>query len=273
MTRSVSQTVFSPWLSPVRAVSTTNIAATYNNGPSNNGVGATLTVAASSLTVDGVALAQGDRVLLLGQTTSYQNGVYVVQLIASSVVLQRSDDQQNIEQLKPGQNLFVGAGTANGGAYFTLCEPIPQAIGVDSFVWKLAADLVASVAVTATEFNGMYAAPKLLVPAPGANKLLVVDRVELVMTYGSAAYASGGVVAVQWDSTINGAGVIASTTVAAAAFQATASNTFLMNGGVVTAPFATTVNKGLYLSNITGAFTTGDSPFVVKVHYHVVATA
>ena len=144
-------------------------------------------------------------------------------------------------------------------------------------VWSLSAysasSLSASIAVSAADFNGMYAAPKLLVAAPGANTLLVLDSLSLVMTYGAANYAAGGVAAVQWDSTINGAGVIASTTLAAATFQAAASTTFQFNRGVVPAPFTTTVNKGLYLSNITGAFTTGDSPMVANIQYHVVATA
>lgn len=143
--------------------------------------------------------------------------------------------------------------------------------------WSLtayaASSLSASVAISAAQFNGMYAAPKLLVAAPGANKLLVLDSLSLVMTYGSANYAAGGVAAVQWDATANGAGVIASTTLAAATFQAAASTTFQFNRGVVPAPFTTTVNKGLYLSNITGAFTTGDSPMVANIQYHVVATA
>ena len=131
----------------------------------------------------------------------------------------------------------------------------------------------ASVAITAAEFNGMYATPKLLVAAGGANTLLVVDRVELVMTYVSANYAAGGVAAVQYDSTANGAGVLATTTIAAAAFQAAASTAFAFNQGAVAAPFTTCVNKGLYLSNLTAAFTTGDSTFVAKVWYKVIATA
>lgn len=131
----------------------------------------------------------------------------------------------------------------------------------------------AQVAVTAAEFNGAYAAPKLLVAAPGANYQIVLDNVSLVMTYDSAAFASGGVTAIQYDSTANGAGVIASTTLAAAAFQATASTVFTFNRGVVAQPFTTTVNKGLYLSNITGAFTTGDSDFIAHVNYHVIKVA
>ncbi len=133
--------------------------------------------------------------------------------------------------------------------------------------------LVASVAVTAAQFNGMYAAPKLLIAAPGANKLIVVDRMELIMTYVSANYAAGGIVAAQYDSTVHGAGVLATNSEAAADFQAAASTTFVFNGSTVLAPFSTSVNKGLYLSNATGAFTTGDSTFVCKIHYRIVATA
>lgn len=129
-----------------------------------------------------------------------------------------------------------------------------------------------TVAITAAEFNGMYAAPKLLVAAGGANTLLVLDKVDLLMTYVSANYAAGGVVAVQYDSTANGAGVIASTTLSAATFQAAASTGFMFNTGVVPQTFSTCVNKGLYLSNITGAFTTGDSTFVAHIWYKLIPT-
>lgn len=139
---------------------------------------------------------------------------------------------------------------------------------------KLAAAVLqyAAVVVSAADFNGMYAAPKQLVAAAGANTLLVLDRMELLMTYNSAAFAAGGVAAVQYDSTANGAGVIASTTRVAADFQAVASTAWAFNQGAVAAPFSTTVNKGLYLSNITGAFTTGDSDMVAHVWYKVIPT-
>lgn len=128
------------------------------------------------------------------------------------------------------------------------------------------------VTLSAAQFNGMYAAPVQLVAAPGANTLLVLDKLVLEMTFVSADYAAGGVVAVQYDSTADGAGVIASTTLAAATFFAAASTTFTFGGGVVALPFTTTVNKGLYLSNVTQPFTTGDSTFTAKVWYKIVPT-
>lgn len=132
--------------------------------------------------------------------------------------------------------------------------------------------IYATVAITAAEFNGMYAAPKLLLAAPGANKLILVDKMALAMTFVSADYAAGGVVAGQYDSTVHGAGVLATATEAASDFFAAASTTFRLTGSTAIAPFSTSVNKGLYLSNATGAFTTGDSTFVAHIWYRIVAT-
>ena len=136
MTTTFSQTVFSPWLTPVRLVSVANISGTYYNGPSNNGVGATFTIAASSLTIDSVVCQVGDRVLLQTQTNTYEQGIYVVKTIASTVVLERSDDQQNIEQLKAGEYVAVGAGSLRAGNFYTLVEPLPQFIGIDAIVYN-----------------------------------------------------------------------------------------------------------------------------------------
>jgi len=133
-------------------------------------------------------------------------------------------------------------------------------------------DQYVTVPITAVEFNGMYAAPKILVAAGGANTLLVLKKVQLLMTYNSAAYENGGVAAVQYDVTANGAGVIASTTLAAATFFATASTGWNFNAGVVAETFSTCVNKSLSLSNITGAFTTGNSPMVAHVWYSRIST-
>ncbi len=136
MTTSLGQTVFSPWLTPVRLASTSNIAGTYYNGPNNNGVGATLTIAASSLTIDSVVCAVGDRVLLQTQTATLEQGIYVVLSIGTTVVLQRSFDQQSLEQLKAGENVAVGAGSVNAGNFYTLVEPLPLTIGVNAMVYN-----------------------------------------------------------------------------------------------------------------------------------------
>lgn len=133
--------------------------------------------------------------------------------------------------------------------------------------------IYASVAISAAEFNGMYATPKQLIAAPGANKMIIVNQMALVMTFVSAQYAAGGVVAAQYDSTAHGAGVLATASEAAADFTgAAASTTFRQLMSTAVAPFSTTVNKGIYLSNDTGAFTTGDSTFVAQIWYSIISS-
>ena len=150
--------------------------------------------------------------------------------------------------------------------------------GVITLVPVVQSNGFVSVAITAAQFNGMYAAPKLLVAAPGSNNMIIVNSMQLVMTYGSAAFANGGVVAAQYDSTADGAGVLATNSEAAADFFATASNVFnfISSAGdtVGALPFSTCANKGIYLSNATAPFITGTgSSFVAKVNYSVIATA
>jgi hypothetical protein len=131
----------------------------------------------------------------------------------------------------------------------------------------------ARVAMTAAQWNGMYAAPFLLVAAPGANKINIVEQIVLGMTFVSAAYAAGGVVGAQYGNTVHGAGSPASSTEAAADFFAAASTVFRLGSGLGTgAAFTNGVNAGIYLSNLTGAFTTGDGTWIVDVYYRTVAT-
>lgn len=165
-------------------------------------------------------------------------------------------------------------GNPTGGATEVSEITLGNALGFSSTTLRVLPTVInyAAVAISASDFNGMYATPKLLVAAGGANTQLILDKCVLAMTYNSAAYAAGGTAAIQWDSTANGAGVIASTTLANTTFQGTVSASFFMNGGVVSAPWSTTVNKGLYLSNISAAYTTGDSAMVAHVWYKVIPT-
>jgi hypothetical protein len=139
MTTTITQAVLYQQLTSCRVVSTTNLTANYANG--SQGVGATLinsgTLAA--LVIDGVTLNQNDRVLISGQTSAFQNGIYLVVntgSIAGAWVLMRSDDFQNIEQMKTGWFLSIEAGTINAGIMFVVVEPLPGAVGVDPINFK-----------------------------------------------------------------------------------------------------------------------------------------
>jgi hypothetical protein len=134
MTLSFRPFVFNPTLTPCRVVSPGNLAGSYFNGQTNNGVGATLTsTTAGALVIDSVTLNMGDRVLLSFQTADTQNGIYTVTNPGSasiSWILTRAQDFQNIEQLQAGQYVSIAAGTVGGGGIWTLIEPLPEQFGL-----------------------------------------------------------------------------------------------------------------------------------------------
>jgi hypothetical protein len=100
----------------VVAATTVNLAATYDNGAS--GVGATLTYASAITTLDGVALTDGDRILVKNQSTASQNGIYVR---TSSTVWTRAVDADTASEITGGTFVFVEQGTdnADNGYVFT----------------------------------------------------------------------------------------------------------------------------------------------------------
>lgn len=133
MTSTVEALNGSQQLAAVRLVAATNQSGTYFNGPLNNGVQATFTYATGVLTIDSVVANLNDYILLAGQSSAYQNGVYQVTTagaVGVTAVLQRRGDFQCIEQIRIGHYVPVGAGTVYGGSMWTVIEPKPAAIGV-----------------------------------------------------------------------------------------------------------------------------------------------
>ncbi len=130
-----------PILTPCRLAATVNVAGVYFNGPTNNGVKATLTVTAGVLTIDGVIVLLGDRVLLQNQTNAFENGIYICTVqgaLGVSAILQRADDYQNIEQIRAGQSVNIGAGLTNAGSIWVTIEPLPAHLGIDALTFAAA---------------------------------------------------------------------------------------------------------------------------------------
>jgi hypothetical protein len=119
---------------PVRLESPTALVAVYNqpNG-AGNGVGATLTNSGTqvTLTVDGVATANTNRILIYAQANAVQNGIYVVSNIGSNAtnwVLTRSTDADSYgvsgsNVLGEGSAVFVQAGNTGAGETYVCNTP------------------------------------------------------------------------------------------------------------------------------------------------------
>lgn len=232
---SFQQFLISPWLTPVRVVSTSNVSGTYVNGPLNNGVGATLTIAASSLTIDSVVMVVGDRLLLSAQTAANENGIYVVNSIGATVVLQRSADMQCIEQMKIGQYVTVGAGTVNAGGAFVLVEPIPAIFGVSDQVWE------SNVAVGAVTFSGGASTANALAVFSDTAGNLKAQTTTATLGFGLTA-ATGNITASTGNFIAGSSGNAGGLTM----FPPTAANgTFILAPVNAGGAFNTTISNGV----------------------------
>jgi len=136
-------------------------------------------------------------------------------------------------------------------------------------VWG-SSQLEETVNLTAAQLIAMYATPVAVV-APVAGKAIFVDSVDFVMTRTSTAFTGGGVVAVQYDSTANGAGTATTATIAATVVTGAAGTTYTYRIPVVQSDIASAsiANIGLYISNQTAAFAAGTGTAVLKVRYHL----
>ena len=134
-------------LAAVLAASTVALTATYANGAL--GVGATLTNsgAMAALTLDGVTLAAGNRVLIWNQAAQAQNGIYTVTTVGSGAVnwvLTRATDYDQAAEIAQGQVVMVQEGTLYGGKSFQQIAPGPFTMGTTSIIFALFSSSVAN---------------------------------------------------------------------------------------------------------------------------------
>ena len=107
----------SDWKDSVRVASTGNL-----------NLAATL----AGVTVDGVTLALGDRVLAKNQTTGSENGIYQGAL----GVWARTPDANTSALVTPGATVYVEEGTANGQSVWTLTNTGTVTLGTTSLTFS-----------------------------------------------------------------------------------------------------------------------------------------
>jgi len=164
---------------------------TYNNGTS--GVGATLTATANgALSVDGVAVATNDRILVKNQASGSQNGIYVVTATGSAgtpFILTRATDYDTsgtgTNEIDQGDFVLILAGTAYANTSWVQQTALPITVGTTAIVWvQFGAPLtytagtglnespsytfnIANTGVTAATYGSASQVPVLAVNAQG----------------------------------------------------------------------------------------------------------
>lgn len=109
----LSQVAGQKWKQPVQAATTTNVDL------------------ADEQTIDGVALVEGDRVLVKNQTDASDNGIYVV---VDGGPWVRADDANTGDEITRA-TVLVTSGTANSGDTYTQVSTITT-IGTDDQSWQ-----------------------------------------------------------------------------------------------------------------------------------------
>lgn len=91
---------------------------------------------AGAQTIDGVALADGDRIALVSQTSAIENGVYDYDFTAGNFTLTRASDFDDSpgSEVRQGSTFDVLEGTVNGAKRFLLTTFNPV-VGTDSLIF------------------------------------------------------------------------------------------------------------------------------------------
>jgi len=145
---------------------------------------AAFTVAA----VDGLTYVAGERILLKNQTTTSQNGIYVVGTVTGGVApLTRALDADGEDEVVPGLMVHVSAGTVGIDSWFFLTSNAPITVGTTALVFlevpsyadlagtggaALVGILDTAALITATETEGALA--EIFAKFPGITKLQIV---------------------------------------------------------------------------------------------------
>ena len=145
----------------------------------------TLTAGAPTV-VDGITLVKGDRVLVRGQNTASQNGIYKVSVLGtgSNGTWIRDIDASENNSISTGTLVYVESGTSSGGKFYYLTTTGTITIGTTSISFS---DLLGSVATTAIT-NGNS---NVSVAANSNVTVSVAGNANVITVTGTGANISG----------------------------------------------------------------------------------
>ena len=213
---------------------------TYNNGTS--GVGATLTANANgALSVDGVAVVAGNRVLIKNEVTQANNGVYTVTQVgdgSTPYILTRATDFDSagtgVDQIDQGDFFLVTAGSTLANTSWVQQTPLPITVGTTAIYFiqfgapitysagtglSLAGTVfsITNTGLTASTYGSASSVPVIAFNAQGQATSVTDTSIAIAatqITSGTLVVANGGTGASTLTGYVKGNGTSAFTAVA-----------------------------------------------------------
>src|SRR5262245_13746315 len=130
-----------------------------------------------------------------------------------------------------------------------------------------ATTFVRTVTLTAANIIAMNGAPVEVVPAQGANRLIVVDSIIFKMNRTATAFTGGGAISFKFAG-----GATVSPTIAATVVTTGGAGTEYSQLDKLEAALTPVPNAALQITNATGAFAAGTGTAEVTVTYTVVTS-
>lgn len=150
-------------------------------------------------TIDGVALAAGDRVLVKNQTNAYDNGIYT----AASGLWARAEDANISAEVTSGMFVFVEEGTTNAGRGYVLTTNNPISLGFTALTFTQFSDSGSLTAGTALAFSSSTLNVQTdgsTVSVNGSNQL----RVHTSYAGQTSITTLGTIITGTWNATVIG---------------------------------------------------------------------
>ena len=129
-------------------------------------------------------------------------------------------------------------------------------------------DQTLNVSLTNTQVLGMEAAPVLLLPAPGAGNMYILNAVVENANTGTA-YANGGVIGLFYSSTASAANEATGTLAATFLTTPTVTTEGYLGSTITAVPGSSALNGAIYISNLTAPFITGTGTINLQLRYRI----